>query len=351
MNKKIYLIIFFSMLFAGNLRAQTTFDIHYNGFAFLDDHEYDALVPLRKTISGTRSELDLGLNPDSLNHFIVGANALHEFGGTPFFLTANPVAYYAFDNKNWLFNAGEFPREGLLTQYPRALLNDTLIYYRPNVEGLLLRHTNDFGYETGWIDWLSRQTATNRNQFLAGELGKFQPGAMGPFYISHFFMFMHDAGTKPLQPDAPIEDNGGAQVRLGLNLSQKQGFLDSLSFEVGGMGSAHRVRGEFNFIYSKGFVASFYISHKQFSLYDEFYRGQPNYIIYGDPFYVKPIYNRLDVKYTAFVFSRLTGSFMLSFHQSPGHPGDMSEVFHLVYDLGRVRLATIHKASMDRDVQ
>jgi hypothetical protein len=219
---KLYLLLCFLLLSTGSLFAQTTFDIHYNGFAFLDDHEYDALIPLRKTISGIRSELDLGLNPDSLNHFVVGINALHEFGGTPVFVTANPVAYYAFNNSHWLFNAGEFPREGLLTQYPRALLNDTLNYYRPNVEGLLLRHTNDFGYETLWIDWLSRQTATNRNMFLAGQLGRFQPDVGGVLYLSHFFMFMHDAGTKPLLPNENIQDNGGAQVRLGLDLSHKQ---------------------------------------------------------------------------------------------------------------------------------
>jgi hypothetical protein len=87
------------------------------------------------------------------------------------------------------------------------------------------------------------------------------------------------------------------------------------------------------------------------SLYDEFYRGQPNYITYGDPFYEKPIYNRLDVKYTAFAYKRLTGSFMISFHQSPGHPGDLSEVFHLMYDLGRVRLGTISPRSYDNDIK
>jgi hypothetical protein len=351
MGRKFYILICLSFLIANASFAQTTFDIHFNGFAFLDDHEYDALVPLRKTISGTRSDIDFGLNPDSLNHFVVGINALHEFGGTPVFLTANPVAYYAYDSHEWLFNAGEFPREGLLTQYPRALLNDTLIYYRPNVEGLLLRHTNNFGYETGWIDWISRQTATNRNIFLAGQLGRFQPDLDGIFYLSHFFVMMHDAGTKPLLPNEPIQDNVGAQVRLGIDLTRRQTFFDSLSFEVGGMGSANRVRSEFNFKYAKGFVASFYMAYHGLSLYDEFYRGQPNYLTYGDPFYVKPVYNRLDVKYAAFRFNRITGSFMISFHQSPGHPGDLSEVCHVVYDLGRVRLATIHKTSMDPDIK
>jgi hypothetical protein len=341
MNKKLYLIICFSFFFASGSFAQTVFDIHFNGFAFLDDHEYNALIPLRKTISGTRTAIDFSLSPDSLNHFVFGVNALHEFGAVPFYLTVNPVAYYKFDNGHWFFSGGEFPRQGLLTQYPRALMNDTLLYYRPNVEGMLLRNTNRFGYESLWIDWVSRQTAVNRNQFLAGFLGKFQPDTKGPFYVSHYFMFMHDAGTKPLQPNSPIEDNGGGQLRLGLDLTHKQTFFDSLSFEVGGMVSAHRVRSENQFAWSRGFVASFYASYKFVALYDEFYQGKPNYIMYGDPFYIKPVYNRLDVKLNAFKAKRLRGSFMFSFHSSPGHPGDLSEVFQLMYDLGRVRLATI----------
>src|ERR1035437_7120500 len=153
----------------GKTNTTNTIDIHFNGFAFLDDHEYDALIPLRKTISGTRTEIDLGYNVDSLNHFVVGVNPLHEFGGVPYFVQVNPVAYYTYTGKHWLFNAGEFPRNELLN-YPRALINDSVQYFRPNVEGLLLRNTNRFGHETGWIDWVSRQTPTQRNEFMAGEL-------------------------------------------------------------------------------------------------------------------------------------------------------------------------------------
>ncbi len=339
MTKKFYLLIFFGFLFANGAFSQTLFDVHFNGFAFLDDHEYDALIPLRQTMSGTRTEFDIGFIPDSLNRFVVGVNALHEFGGVPFYRQVDPVAYYSFNNGTWLVNGGEFPREGLLTQYPRALLNDTLLYYRPNVQGLLFRNQGRLGYETIWMDWLSRQTATQRNQWLAGFLGKLMPFGSNVFYVSNYFMLMHDAGTKPLTPDAPIEDNGGTQIRLGLNLSNKQTLLDSLSFEAGVMGSGHRIRGEFNFMYSKGVVASVFARYKWFSVFDEFYKGQPNYIIYGDPFYSKTIYNRLDLTYTPIVFNRLKCSIMFSFHQSPAHLGDMSEVFHAVYDIGRVKIA------------
>lgn len=316
-----------------------TFDIHFNGFAFLDDHEYDALIPLRKTISGTRTAIDVGYNIDSLNHFVLGTNALHEFGGVPYFVQVNPVAYYSYTGEHWLFNAGEFPRQDLLTQYPRALLNDTLQYFRPNVEGLLLRNKSKFGYETGWIDWISRQTATNRNQFMAGELGTFIPSPGHAFYVSHYFLFEHNAGSKS-DTAADIQDSGGGQVRLGLDFSHRTVF-DSLKFEAGGMFTARRTRSIDQFQFSRGFVASVYMSIKRFSIFDEFYRGDPNFLTYADPFYIKPIYNRLDFIYAAFIGKHFKGQFILGLHQSPGRLMDSQPGFKVIYDIGRKTLAKV----------
>ncbi|GAC1313983.1 MAG: hypothetical protein NVSMB24_38050 [Mucilaginibacter sp.] len=314
-------------------------DIHFNGFAFLDDHEYDALIPLRKTISGTRTAIDIGYNVDSLNHFIVGTNTLHEFGAKPYFLTPNPVAYYRYTGRHWLFNAGEFPRQYLLTQYPRALLNDTMQYYRPNVEGLLLRNKSKYGYETGWIDWISRQTPTQRNQFMAGELGTIIPFPGHALYISHYFLFEHNAGSKS-DTAANIQDSGGGQIRFGLDFSHLTIF-DSLKFEVGGMGTAHRTRSLYQFQISRGFVASVYMSYQRFSIFNEFYKGDPNYLTFADPFYSKRIYNRLDLIYSAFTGRHLKGQFILGLHQSSGRLTDSQPGFKVIYDIGRKTLANL----------
>ena len=356
MITKIYLVVFIAFIAVSTSFAQqktnvsdtsrlktspdtstkNTIDIHFNGFAFLDDHEYDALIPLRKTISGTRTEVDMGYNVDSQNHFVVGVNPLHEFGGVPYFVMVNPVAYYSYTGKHWLYNMGEFPRNELL-QYPRALLNDSIQYYRPNVEGALLRNTNKFGYETAWIDWISRQTHTQRNEFMAGEMLKFTPNPGHAFYVTHFLLFMHDAGTKS-DTAAPIRDQGGWQARLGLDYSHR-GYFDSLKFEAGYMFTEYRVRSEYGWRTSDGFVASIYLGHKRFSIFDEFYKGQPNYLTFADPFYSKTIYNRLDVMYAAFVGKHLKGHFFMCFHQSPSHLTDSEPGFRVVYDIGRKVIA------------
>ncbi|MEO8886375.1 MAG: hypothetical protein ABI367_09950 [Mucilaginibacter sp.] len=332
MFKKIYLFIAVS-LFSAAAMAQQSLDVNFNGLGFLDNREYKAFIPRSHTFSGTRTTLDFGLNLDSLNHFVVGVNALHEFGAKPFFGQADPVAYYKYESKNWLFNAGMFPREGVLSDYPRALLTDTLRYYRPNVQGLLARYQNEHFTETGWIDWLSRQTITEREQFLFGFSGKYKPAVNGPFYISHYFLLMHDAGAEVLLPNDHINDNGGGQVKLGLNI--KNTGLDSLSFEAGGMFSLERERGVDGFKTPRGFVANVYLSYHRIALFDEFYTGQGSHIVYGDSYYEKSTYNRLDVIYTPFLFKRIKGQFIASFHFSPGYFNDNQEAFRVTYDLGR----------------
>ncbi len=312
-------------------------DVHFNGFGLFDNREYKAFTERSRTYSGTRVNLDFGLNLDSFNHFVVGINGIHEFGARPFFLRVDPVAYYKFESHKWLFNAGMFSREGLLTQYPRALLNDTLRYYRPNIEGLLTRYQTEHGYETLWIDWVSRQTNTDREQFLFGLAGKYLPSTTGPFYISHYFVLLHDAGAAVTIPGDHIRDNGGLQVRLGIDLSHKTVF-DSLSVEAGAMASLERTRSVTGLQHPLGFVASAFARYHRFAFFDEFYAGQGHHISYGDSYYEKKLYNRLDIIYSPFLYKRITGQFVLSLHQSPGQWNDNQQAFRIIYDLGRKTL-------------
>jgi hypothetical protein len=337
MIKKLYFTILISLITGAAAVAQSV-DMDFSGLGFLDNREYKDFVARSRTYSGTRTALDFGLNIDSLNHFVVGANAIHEFGAIPYFLKVNPVAYYKYQSAKWLFNAGEFPREGLLDNYPRALLNDTLMYYRPNVEGLLARYQTPNFMETGWIDWVSRQTTVEREQFLFGFEGKYRPVLSGPFYVSHFVFMMHDAGAEILLPGDHINDNGAIQVRLGLDFSHKQHLLDSLSFEAGGMMSLQRARGIDGFQTPKGFVASAYASYGRFAAFDEFYAGQGSTIDYGDAFYEKKFYDRLDLMFTPFMANHLKGQFILSIHRTPGFTSNQ-EAFRITYDLGRKVIA------------
>jgi hypothetical protein len=333
MIKKFYPILIL-FLFAGTASIAQTIDVNFNGLGFLDNREYKDFIDRSHTYSGTRLALDFGLNLDSLNHFIVGVNAIHEFGAKPFFLNVDPVAYYSYTGKNWLFDAGEFPREGLISDYPRALLNDTLMYYRPNIQGLLARVKNDHFTETGWIDWVSRQTNTDREQFLFGFSGKYKPSITGIFYVSHYFLLEHNAGAAIPVPDDHIMDSGGGELKLGLDFTHKQNVLDSLSVEAGGLISLERTRGVDALQTPKGFVANVYLSYKRFAIFDEYYNGKGSHIDYGDSFYEKKFYNRLDLMYTPFSAKGIKGQFILSIHRTPGYTSNQ-EAFRITYDLGR----------------
>ncbi|WDF54906.1 hypothetical protein [Mucilaginibacter sp. KACC 22063] len=339
MNKKFYLLLSFCLITSISSFAQGSLDIHFNGFGFLDNREYKAFIPRSRTYSGARTALDLGLNLDSLNHFVVGVNGIHEFGAKPYFLKVDPVAYYKFESHSWLFSAGMFPRAGLIDNFPRAMLNDTLMYYRPNIEGLLARYQNAHISFTGFLDWVSRQTATDREQFIFGQSMKYTPSVNGDFYIKDYFMMLHDAGPAVSIPNDHIRDNGAAQVRLGLDLT-KHTSLDSLSFEAGGMLSLERTRENDGggFKTPKGFVASAYLGYRRFAFFDEFYAGQGHMVTYGDSYYEKKMYNRLDIIYTPFLFHNIKGQFILSLHFSPGQFNDNQEAFRITYDLGRKKL-------------
>ena len=66
---------------------------------------------------------------------------------------------------------------------------------------------------------------------------------------------MHNAYTSNEQAGDHIEDNGGLQVKLGLDFSHKT-ILDSLTIEAGAMMSVERIRDVTDLNTPKGFVAS-----------------------------------------------------------------------------------------------
>jgi hypothetical protein len=337
MIKKFYSTLIILTITASAALAQSI-DVNFNALGFLDNREYKDFIVRSRTYSGTLTGLNFGLNIDTLNHFVLGVTATHEFGAIPFYLKVWPVAYYKFESKTWLFEAGEFPRAGTVDNFPRALLNDTLMYYRPNIEGLLARYQTAHFMQTGFIDWLSRQTDTQREQFIFGEEGKYRPSLTGPFYISHFAFMMHDAGAAILLPNDHITDNGGAEVKLGLDFTHKQTAFDSLSFEAGGLVSFQRERGVNGFKEPIGFVANAFGSFGRFAVFDEFYAGEGSYIGYGDAFYEKKFYNRLDLIFNTFKAKGLKGQFVLSIHRTPGYTSNQ-EAFRISYDLGRKVIA------------
>lgn len=299
-----------------------------NLHSFADNREYAHSNRFSQTIFGTRVSPELGILIDSVHRIRVGFNALHEFGSPKFTNKIDPVVYYQYQKSKWDFYIGSFPRHNLLDDYPRAIFKDTLAYYRPNVEGMLVKAKIGKGHETLWIDWTSRQTDLDRETFLFGLSGVYKPGI---FFISHYAMMFHNAGPGISIPGDHIQDNGAASLKLGIDLSDRT-ILDSLTFNTGALMSFERTRSIGDWETPSGILLEMHAGYKQFALTNSFYTGQGHSLIYGDQFYTAKQYNRTDFMYTPIRHKNIEGTFIFSFHFLEGVT-DNQQAFSLRYNL------------------
>lgn len=256
---------------------------------FLDNREYFS-IDNPQTIFGSRAWGELGASLSGVHRFRVGANYLYEFGHHMDAHIPDVTMYYQYDDDRFDFRIGAFPRRRLL-DFPMALLSDTLLYYRPNIQGAYLAYKGKWGYQNIFIDWTSRQTDTDPETFIFGFSGNLNKGI---FFLNHHLMMGHLAGKGIRDPDHHLRDNGGFQINTGTDLSGKTP-LDSLHLSVGALVSLDRIRGVDNgWQTPAGFVGQFTASYKWFGIDGLFYRGEGHTFLYGDPFYALKQYGRLD---------------------------------------------------------
>lgn len=305
-------------------------NISLHGFA--DNREYAKSNRFSQTIFGTRFSPEIGLLLDSVHRIRVGFNALHEFGSPKFTAKIDPVIYYQYQKDKWDFYVGVFPRQNLLSDYPRIIFKDTLAYYRPNVEGMLVKYQTQHGNETIWIDWTSRQTDLDRETFLFGVSGKYKTGL---FFTEHYAMMFHNAGPGINIPGDHIQDNGAAALKLGLDLSDRT-FLDTLTLKLGGVMSFERTRSVTGWQTPRGYLLELHAGYKRFAITNSFYHGEGHRLIYGDQFYTAKTYNRADLIYTPIKFKNIEGQFVFSFHFLEGVM-DNQQAFSLKYNISGSR--------------
>lgn len=309
-------------IYAQNLEG----NLNFHGFA--DNREYARSNRFSETIFGMRVSPEVGLLVDSTHRVRIGFNAMHEFGSPKFTNQIDVVAYYQYMKQNWNFYLGAFPRQGLISDFPRAILNDTLNYYRPNVEGMLVKYENANWKEVIFIDWTSRQTATARENFIFGFSGTYKKDV---FFVSHYAMMLHNAGPGVPILDDHIQDNGAATVKVGLDLSRRT-FLDSLTLNVGGMMSFERTRTVGGWQTPKGLLLEMSMEYHKFGITNSFYKGEGHHLIMGDKFYTSKTYNRTDLTWRPIIYKNLEAKLALSFHFVDGVV-DSQQAFGLRYNL------------------
>ena len=280
---------------------------------FFDNREYFNEFTEPQTMFGSRLYAETGFAVNSHNRFKAGLSYLYEFGSKGDLLAPDITMYYNGHSEHLNFFIGAFPRRKIIN-HPRILLEDTLLYYRPNVDGIFLEFRAHRCYHNIWVDWTSRQTDTKRETFLIGGEGMVKKGI---FFYKHDFIMYHYAGPAVALPDDHIRDNGGVTVNAGINLSSKLN-LDSILFTSGVAVSYDRIRNVYDFNFPVGWLSTIQIIHKGFGINGLYYLGDSQILLYGDGFYRSKKYGRVDLFYEINNQGRVNGILQFSFHFVPG---------------------------------
>lgn len=281
-------------------------------FGFFDNREYFNEYVNDQTIFGSRIYGEAGYAFNKGNRIMAGIDYLYEFGSKGEWIAPDFTAYYQGQYKNIGLNIGAFPRIDKVFM-PGALMNDTLQYYRPNLEGILINYRTPHFRHNIWIDWTGRQSYEKRETFLLGFSGYAKKGIL---IYQHHFIMTHLAHSLTHGSDEHIRDNGGYSVMPGLDLTSFTG-LDSLTVSAGLLGSYDRIRGVYDFIFPLGFLAEMEASYKGFGLHGILYTGESQVITSGDGFYESTFYSRADVYYQLKI-PNIEGRVQFSFHFIPG---------------------------------
>ena len=170
---------------------------------------------MSQTILGSRGAFEIGLKTD--NHRIrAGLSQLFEFGSDIDYHKPKLTLYYQYSDMQKDFLFGAFPRRGRI-DFPLAMLTDTLLYYRPNIEGMFGEVRWDWGHENAFVDWVSRQTDVKRENFMVGFSGEV---AYKNLFFQNYLLMFHDAGPGIDIPGDHVKDYLGYAFQAGIRTSE-----------------------------------------------------------------------------------------------------------------------------------
>ncbi|MGN0021726.1 MAG: hypothetical protein ACI35Z_13075 [Sphingobacterium hotanense] len=330
-NKYPILRAFFLFILLGFINNSKAQQIGYgiDFFGYADNREYQAPYTVPKTLFGATLSPHLYFQLEEKHRVYGGVHVNQEFGSHgDNKMRVKPIAYYNYATQHIDFAIGFIPRYERLKDVPKMVLADTLMYDRPNVEGMYFQYRNSNFKQAVYIDWLSKQSYTKREQFVAGISGKY---SMGNFYISNDGLLYHNALTSNDSLDEHIQDNAILMLKLGADLSEKT-FLDSLTIDAGAAFGYDRLRSEYD-NKGTGFISNIHLGYKRFFIANTLYLGDALNLPNGDSFYHRDRYDRLDLGWMPFKSDKIEGKFIASFHFSPGQI-DNQQQFTLRYKFG-----------------
>jgi hypothetical protein len=280
---------------------------------FFDNREYFNSYTQPQTMYGARGFGSIGLAINDHQQISAGIDFLFEFGGRVYSENIKPILYFSHNTEHAKLYLGAFPRIELI-KMPNFLLSDTMLYYRPNIEGTFIEFSTGWGFQNIWLDWTSRQTDTDRETFLLGGSGGFNAGY---FFYRHDFLMYHYAGPAIALPNDHIRDNGGLNVRIGLDLASKT-RLDTFRISTGYAFSYDRLRNIYNTRFYSGGLSEIIIQYRGIGIHTILSYGQGQVQLLGEGIYKAAFYDRSDFYWCFFRDQNLKGRAEFSVHFVPG---------------------------------
>jgi hypothetical protein len=270
-------------------------------FSFFDNTEFgNSAVKIPQTMAGIIVAPEAGVAWDTVNKVNIGVNLLHEFGSPNAIDKFYPTAYYESLRGSVRFMMGAFPRSRALENYPRLFFQDSVSYYRPNINGLFTEYRKGDNYINIWMDWTGRQSKTVNEQFFIGFSGRYKDGII---YLQHYGAMFHYAGKMDPVVEEPLHDNLLFLTSVGVDLAGKTRF-NKLEANAGWAVREERSRAENSgWIASNGFLAETRVEYKWFGFFNTYYLGDNmmhyysklgNKLYWGDPAYRSKTSDRAD---------------------------------------------------------
>jgi hypothetical protein len=325
MKKLLATLFIFVAFFAKSQNFE--YQVLFEGIG--DNREYFSEKALPQTILGSRGAFEIGVEKEG-HRFRGGLSQLLEFGSDIDYHKPKLTLYYQYSDENKDFLFGAFPRRGRI-DFPLAMLTDTLLYYRPNIEGLFGEIRWDWGHQNGFVDWVSRQTENKRENFMAGFSGEI-------FYKNLFFhnyvLMFHDAGPAIDIPGDHIKDYLGYAVQAGVKTnpgSPLSGYI-----KAGVLSSSFRERSVTSgFQTTTSFFAETKGKYKNIGIKSVLSSGAGHKFKTGDLFYRVKNYWRTDAIWYFINHERVSGTFNLSFHLIDWKDLDQQQQLSIIYIFGK----------------
>lgn len=293
--------IFVSFFLFSPLAFSQEKDWRVDLFNFFDNTEFGrSAVKIPQTMAGVHVAPEVGVVWDTLNKVNIGVNLLHEYGSPEAIDKLYPTAYFESYRGPLRYIMGAFPRARATGNYPRLFFQDSISYYRPNINGIFWEYRKDDNNFNVWLDWTGRQSKTVNETFFIGASGKYKTGI---FYLQHFDCMFHYAGKMDPVVEEPLHDNLLFLTSGGIDLSGKTSFR-KLEANAGWVIRLERSRADNSgWIASNGFLMETRVEYKWFGLFNTFYKGEDmmhyyselgNKLYWGDPAYRAKTSDRSD---------------------------------------------------------